>query len=120
MIKITVKCPKVKDEKGEPTVCVVPYDIPETLAGCVKAFGENSCRALICRMISTDISNKTRAFMNNGSKPADIIAKFATWKPGVSLKVDVDPVQAVLLKFKGMNPEERAKLIGDLKAMATS
>ena len=105
-----------KKINGEDKEATILYDFGGDLEKAVEKFGAAVVYSNFTRSAVITAQAAMRRFLEDGMGQAEIEAKMADWKPGVSLERTYDPLAALLNKMATMSPEEREAAIEKLKA----
>lgn len=104
---------EIGGEKKE-VVCLV--DLGDNLEDAVERFGGEVVFSNFKRAATITAQAAMRRFLEQGMSDNLVADKMNSWRPGVALERNVDPVAALKAKFAKMSPEERAALLAELGA----
>jgi hypothetical protein len=107
---ITAKLPK----NDPPLESKCEYNTGASLQEKVDLFGEKAVNDLAEDTLIIDIQAVMRRAMAAGKTQDEIQELVSSYKPGVSVRIAVDPVKAAAAQFDKMTAEEQQKYIEDL------
>jgi hypothetical protein len=113
MAKETIKVTANQGKENEVSANIV-VEIPDTLKDLVAVFSEPVVVAKLRQKIHIDAVNCARTKLVAGTKPADVVAFMATWKPGV-VGPKMSAEDKALNSFMKLSPEERKAALSKLR-----
>lgn len=124
-LSITAKIPAGKDKDGKVTPelgpITVSVDTGKTAKEMIEMFSDEAVKTNAVASWVVTLQGNIRSGLKKGEDQKTMQARLGTSKMGISAKgVKVDPKQAWLALFDAGTPEEKAKMIADLKARAAN
>lgn len=124
-LSVTAKIPAGKDKDGKATPELGPATISvntgETAKKMIEIFGDEAVKTNAIASWVVTLQGAIRSGLKKGEDQKAMQARLGSAKMGISAKgVKVDPKQAWLAMFDAGTPEEKTKMITDLKARAAS
>ncbi len=111
MTEITAK-KKIGDVEK---VATVTYDFGANLDEMTKKFGAEVVLSNARANMVITAQGAMRRYIETGKSQTDIAGIMASWKPGVALARQVDPVAALTSQWSTFTPERQAEILRQLK-----
>lgn len=111
MIEVSAKT------KEKPTPVKVSYDLPDTLGGLQKAYGDEVVAAAAKGAIVISLQAFMRRHIDKGTPVAEIQKAVSAWRPDVRTIVRQSAFEKATSSLKQLTPEERKKLLAELQAI---
>ncbi len=96
------------------------FDFPDTLAGCIEKFGEETCRLGLKKSVAIFLQAYARRQVTKEEKPMTP-AEVAVSIPGLRITFSereiTNPVDKVLAQFGKLSDEKRISLLASLQEM---
>ena len=116
----TINTSVTTEKRGEDNAIEVVFELPDTVQGCVDAYGEDIVFHFFSRSATLQLQANLRARMKKAEeekKPftqANADEYVAKWKPSMRAPAKSQKEKAAEL-LAGLSPDERAKLLSSLK-----
>lgn len=109
-----------KDGKQKARECSMDYDFGDNIKESVDLFGEAPVHSAFVQASIVSLQGLIRSGLDRDEAPASIVARLATWKPGVTMPRMADPVSTLKAQFASgtMTEEDKRAKIADLIAAA--
>ena len=120
---VAAKVPAKKDEEGnistEEMTAQVIVQTAETVSEAEEAFGADAVLSNMNSNWKVTLQGNIRSSLRSGLTPEQIQDKLGTAVLGVAqIGARIDPQAAYIAKFSTASPEEQAKMIEQLRAVA--
>ncbi|MHB8413897.1 MAG: hypothetical protein ACYDB1_00685 [Acidiferrobacteraceae bacterium] len=104
--------------KEKPTPVSVEYDLPEKLPEMIKKFNEDVVAAAAKAQIVIVLQAFMRRHIDKGTSHAEIQKEVSAWRPDVRTVVKQSAFEKVTSSLDKLTPEERRKLLEQLRQKA--
>ncbi len=105
-----------KSNKVEGVQANMSYEGPATAAEAIEMSGDAVVLSNYIGNIRVTAQGAMRRMIEKGLNPTEIGERMKAWAPGVALSRDIDPEQAFLVKYRGADKKEKARMLELLKA----
>jgi hypothetical protein len=105
-----------KAVNGETRHSTVYLDLGGNLQEASARFGEAVVFDLYRRSAVIKAQAQQRAMIEAGKTDTEINSFFTNWNPSVKASVPKDPKAEIARNFQGLTPEEKRKMLADLRA----
>ena len=105
-----------KEIDGQKKSASVGYDFGDSVADAITKFGEDVVFSNFKRAATITAQAAMRRMLESGKSQEDISATMNSWKPGVALERNIDPVSSITNNFDKLSDEEQDAIIAKLKA----
>lgn len=118
-VQITAKVPANKEKGTKEMSCTVGVQYAETAKEAIEAYGEDALLSNALANWRVTIQSNIRSALKRGEAPAEIQNRLAAAKMGVAqVGGQVDAEAAFKAKFIAATPDERKKMIAQLRELA--
>jgi len=97
-------------------VATIAYDFGANLAEMIKKFGEEVVFTNARGSFVITAQSAMRRYLEGGKSQEEVAGIMATWKPGIALARQVDPVAALTSQWGTFTPEKQAEILKQLRA----
>lgn len=118
-VQVTAKVPENKEKGIKAMECTATVQYAETVKEATEAYGEEALLSNALANWRVTIQANIRAALKRGEAPAEIQNRLAGAKMGVAqVGGQIDAEAAFKAKFVAATPEERKKMIAQLRELA--